>query len=58
METLAYFISKARCLSNAKADEQRIRLEQASKILHGREYGISSAYGTHSKLLQIYHGKA
>ena len=39
-------------------EEQWFRLEQVSKILHGREHGISSAYGTHTKILQIYHGKA
>ena len=37
--------------AHLRRHEQRIRLELASKILHGREHGISSAYGTHTKLL-------
>ena len=28
------------------------------KSFMGEKHGISSAYGTHTKLLQIYHGKA
>ena len=31
--------------------QDNIWLEQASKILHGRKHGVSSAYGTHMQLL-------
>ena len=37
---------------------QWLRMGKAAKVFHGREHCVPAADSTHTKLLQIYHGKA
>ena len=39
-------------------EEQWLRMGKAAKVFHGREHCVPAADSTHTKLLQIYHGKA
>ena len=44
--------------THLRRHEQRLRMGQAAKVLHGREHRVPAADGTHTQLLQVPYGQA